>query len=339
MPSTRATDSLLLALPLEIRLAITRAALGGWLVYHNLYSIKSRRVPQLREYRTRQGERLVSRLSLFHVCQELRLDAIKLVRECVTLGFARFGGPPANPDYQQTIPAFLIQEIRRVEILVAGNSSGPLFRPQLRHLLALQTVTLDCGTLDLDHLNGPVDSNDVESEDIESEDVGSSTHWNKLPSQEVDNMILERAMGRSIETRMKHSLDVLDLDRALPVKRIYTITVERPQEKLQGPSQGQGMMVEQPQPIESQAASSSAQPENASSVSPSVAVMHETDLINDTAVSTSSGTAGNDMETGAGIQAAEAADENIDGQVQLIRYTWQAGERASLKKIVIGWKR
>jgi hypothetical protein len=334
MPSTRATDSLLLALPLEIRLAITRAALRGWLVYHNLYSIKSRRVPQLREYRTRQGERLVSRLSLFHVCQELRLDAIKLVCECVTLGFARFGGPPANPDYQQTIPAFLIQEICRVEILVAGNSSGPLFRPQLRHLLALQTVTLDCGTLDLDHLNGPVDSDDVESED-----VGSSTHRNKLSSQEVDNMILERAMGRSIETRMNHSLDALDLDRAFPVKRIYTIIVERPQEKLQGPSQGQEMMVELPQPIGSQAASSSAPPENASSVSTSVAVMHETALRNDTAVSTSSGTAGNDMETGAGIQAAEAADENIDGQVQLIKYTWQAGERASLKKVVIGWKR
>jgi hypothetical protein len=333
MPSTRATDNLLLALPLEIRLAITRAALGGWLVFHNLYSIKSRRVPQLREYRTRQGERLVSRLSIFHVCQELRLDAIKLVRDCVTLGFVRFGGPPANPDYQQTIPAFLIQEIRRVEILVAGNSSGPLFRPQLRHLLALKTVTLDCGTLNLDHLNGLVDSDDVESED-----VGSSTHWNKLPSQEIDNLILERAMGRSIETRMKQSLDALDLDRPLPVKRIYTIIVERLQEQLQGPSQGQEMMVELPQPIGSQAVSSSAQPENASSISTSGAVVHESDRRYDTAVSNSSGSVGNDMETGAGIQAAEATEENIDGQVQLIRYTWQAGERASLKKVVIGWK-
>jgi hypothetical protein len=215
----------LLALPLEIHLAITEAALGGWLMYHTIYSSKSRRVPRLLEYGARQRERLLSRLSVFHVCQELRLDAIKLVRECVTLDFARLGGPPTNPDYQQTIPTFLIQEIRHVEILFRGNSSGPPLRPQLRHLLALRTVTLDCGTLNLDDLDEPVDSDDVESED-----VGSSTYWNKLSSQEVDNMILEEALSRSIETPMGHNLDALDLDRALPVKRNSTVTMERPQE-------------------------------------------------------------------------------------------------------------
>jgi hypothetical protein len=49
--------------------------------------------------------------------------------------------------------------------------------------------------------------------------------------------------------------------------------------------------------------------------------MHETDLRNDTALSTSPGMAGNGIESGASIQALEAADCNIDCQVQLIRYT------------------